>query len=342
MDSLISDFLGKALRFFMKDYQAENLNVEILKGRLSLTEAEFKPQFFQEMVLLPTSFELRQIKATGLSVELPSLTRYLNDPIVIAIETLDILVVEPEKVKPMPRYLRLLSQKKNQSENNNDNNTTISKMMKNVRFEVKKFQLSIRLLGYEGMNWRPEMFIVSQNIAMFVTNNLWQVVDLETSRDIDMTTQTETMYQVLELPTTKVQLKVNGVVDSIFDALCAHIRFTRHFDMTVGSGKITSVIIEFFFEEFKLDLNQSQLINLLEFLLACKVCFHRRLPDDMAGFAYDFTFKIFLKKPFFNSGNTKTPKVIISSEEKKSTPPSSPSKENTKSMRGFFVLLFWR
>eukprot|EP01098_Paradermamoeba_levis_P011950 TRINITY_DN5150_c0_g1_i1.p1 TRINITY_DN5150_c0_g1~~TRINITY_DN5150_c0_g1_i1.p1 ORF type:complete len:207 (+),score=36.39 TRINITY_DN5150_c0_g1_i1:94-714(+) len=116
MEVIVSQLLGKYLKIFIKGYSHKQLDVQFFKGTATLTNLELHPEALQELLWLPSHFQIVLAKVSAIKFDLPGLTRLSNDPLKIILDDLELEIAEPVHIKPMSSVLRGLSDEETKKE----------------------------------------------------------------------------------------------------------------------------------------------------------------------------------------------------------------------------------
>jgi len=274
MEGLISKVLGAYLNKFIKGYKQEMLSVSLLKGTASMQNFELNGEVLQEILLIPPKLEVVNAKCTSLDIQIPYM-HIRSQPIVFSIDRVDVTLIEPEVVKPMPNSLAALM-----GANTGDSDSNKLRVMKTVQVDIKEIHLTVQTRGHASLHssFTPTIIIDILGVHLQTTNKDYKVVDLTQAVVVDEKTGLENLYKFATVDSISVSSKMtaNEAPVSILDNLPCKIKFLTEINTT--SNIWVSSSLNVVFEELNFIWDQTQWQRIADLSVSFQSCLQREVP----------------------------------------------------------------
>lgn len=273
MESIVTKLLGSYLKRFITNFNKEMLTLQVMKGTCQIKDFAMNGDVLQELMAIPTNLEVVSARCTELNIKIPFMN-LKNEPITFSLERIDIVLSEPETIKPMPNIL--------QSMNKGNLSERAEKMsiIRGIKLELKECHMIVQTLGRDTFHsdWKPGLRIDISGMIVQSVNNKWELVPLAETQQVDTTRGVTLLYKLMTIHSISVYSTMTATETpvAILENLPAEIRSITHFDLKTNLWKSSS--IEIIFEELNLSLTQGKWQRLANLGISLRSCFSREVP----------------------------------------------------------------
>jgi hypothetical protein len=222
-------------------------------------------------LLIPTSLLVTKATCNSVNLQLPKLTEMTKRPLYLSIDTVDLVLEEPEVVPPMPTALRemLMAKKKDPSKQQKERDA----IGRSMNYTVNALNFSIKLRHHAHV-----LHLTVRDFKLFTcTSSGHPTEDLVGSRVVNASENSETIFKTGSIGAVTLSIGVGADRIVIFDGLPGQLRMSNAVTCDVGLPLKTTM--EVVIGKFGVVLDRGSFMRHYEFIKDLNVCLGR-LPND--------------------------------------------------------------
>eukprot|EP00897_Mesotaenium_endlicherianum_P010905 jgi/Mesen1/9843/ME000070S09124 len=205
MESLLATALHSKLKYYIKGYTRDQFR---LQGKtLSLSKLELNGDVLHAIIGLPSTLRVSVAKVDKLEIKLPGYANIKAEPTVVSICTLDLVLQETGKNEPPVSTTANTPSAKSTSYGLADriaDGMTVEVGTVNLMLETRG---GSKVSGHADSSWIPPICnITIKNMLLYTTNQFWEVVGLNETRDFFSALKAIYIFKKLEWESLSIAL----------------------------------------------------------------------------------------------------------------------------------------
>eukprot|EP00736_Rhodelphis_marinus_P011403 Rmarinus@m.2380 len=183
MAKLLVRALDRYMRIIFKDFTSKNVDSSLLRGKVKASDIQLNEEFVAELLQFP-NLEVQTAHCSKLAINI-SWASIRSKPIQIHLGTVEVVVVEPEELKPCTT--NLLQKLKGASSSDDDDGSGgmkfnfVLKTLCGIELVVDRINLTLRLRGCHVAHVPSALTVHITGIHAFSSTESWEKADLTRS-----------------------------------------------------------------------------------------------------------------------------------------------------------------